>query len=1049
MTPASPGSAPGGLIAFAVRRWQITLVLFALLGAIGASAFLGIPRSVDPHFTGNTVLAIVTQPGADPTDMEQTVAKPIEDVIQGLDNLDHVGSISTDSRAIVFANFDWQSDPDKHYDDVVREVNAIRQSLPASVTRVEFKKFRTTEAAVLQFALVSDTASFRRLEKIAKDLRERLNQVGGVRATAVWGIPTPELRVAIDAGRLAQLGLPVATVTDALRNGGTDLPPGAVQSGDARLNVEAGGAFRSVGEVANAPVRAESGRVIRVRDVASVGWAYEERPYITRYNGHRAIFVTLTQKDNLNVLDIEPAALAAADAFRAQLPPDVRLEIGFDQSHDISTKLRYLTRDFGIALALVLLTLLPLGLRASLVVMVSIPLSLAIGCAVLAFSGFTLNQLSISGFIIALGLLVDDSIVVVENIARRLREGEDRETAAINGTRQIAVAVLGCTGVLLLAFLPLAFLPEGSGKFIRSLPVAVFGTVAGSLLVSLTIIPFLASRLLLREPGAHGNRALQAIQGGIHRFYAPALHWSLTHPWKALGAALLLCAASFALVPLIGSSLFPAAETPYFLVEVRAPEGAALVQTDRAVRFVEATLRREPAVRTILANVGRSNPQIYYNQQSNDQRTNLGGVLAVMDRWDAGTSPAMIARLRRAFDADPDAQITVKLFQNGPPVDAPIVAKLRGPDLATLKALSLKVESVIRGVPGTRDVTNAVAVDRPRLDLNVDPDKAALLGIAPGVVRRTVRLALVGESAGRFRDAEGDSYDVVVRLPLAETQPVSVLNRIYIPSTNGGAVPLNQIASPRLGSAPPRIEREYQSRQIAVSADIVPGFLTAKVNAAVFAALAKLPLPSGYRFAVGGEAEQVTRSFGGLGPVIALAVFGILGVLVVEFGRFREVAVVAGVVPLGILGGIVALFLTGNSLSFTAVIGFIALIGIEIKNSILLVDFTTQLRAAGLSLREAIERAGEVRFLPVLLTSVTAIGGLLPLAVSGSGLYGPLAWVIIGGLVSSTLLSRVVTPVMYLLIIRGASASAVLTPPPGGRADQNPPSSLKSPAPSL
>lgn len=1010
------------LIDFAVRRWQITLVLFALLSAIGISAFLGIPRSVDPHFTGPNVLVIVTQPGADPTDMEQTVAKPIEDVLQGLDDLKSVSSTSTDSTAIIGAEFTWESDPEKHYDEVVREVNAIRSQLPSSVTRIEFKKFRTTEAAVLQFALVSDTASFRRLEKIGKDLRERLNQVGGVRQTKVWGIPVPELRVAVDPGRLAQLGLPVSVVTDALRNGGADLPPGAVQSGDARFNVEAGGAFRSVAEVAALPVRADAGRVIRVRDIATVGWGYEERPYITRYDGKRAIFVTLTQKDNLNVLDVQRAALETANAFRSQLPPDVRLETGFDQSRDISTKLAALTSDFAIALALVLLTLLPLGLRASFVVMVAVPLSLAIGCAVLAFSGFTLNQLSISGFIIALGLLVDDSIVVVENIARRLREGEDRETAAINGTRQIAVAVLGCTAVLLLAFLPLAFLPEGSGKFIRSLPVAVFGTVAGSLLVSLTIVPFLASRILPRTESEHGNRALQAIQVGIHRFYAPALHWSLTHPWRALGAAMLLCGASFGLLPLIGTSLFPAAETPYFLVQVRAPEGAALAQTDRAVRMVEQVLAREPSIRTVMSNVGRGNPQIYYNQRENDQRTSLGGVLAVMDHWDSGTSPAMIERLRRRFDASPDAQVTIKLFQNGPPVDAPIVAKLRGPDLGVLKALSARVEATMRAVPGTRDIINPIAVDRPRLDLNVDADKAALLGIAPGVVRRTVRLALVGEPAGRFRDAEGDSYNVVVRLPLGENQPVSVLKQIYVPSTNGGAVPLAQIASPRLGSAPPRIEREYQSRQVAISSDVQPGFLTAKVNDAVFAALDRIKLPDGYRFVVGGEAEQAARSFGGLGPIIAVAIFGILGVLVVEFGRFREVAVVAGVIPLGIFGGIMALFLTGNSISFTAVIGFVALIGIEIKNSILLVDFTTQLRAEGMALRDAIERAGEVRFLPVLLTSVTAIGGLLPLALSGSGLYGPLAWVIIGGLVSSTLLSRVVTPVMYLLLVRGAPA---------------------------
>jgi multidrug efflux pump subunit AcrB len=255
---------------------------------------------------------------------------------------------------------------------------------------------------------------------------------------------------------------------------------------------------------------------------------------------------------------------------------------------------------------------------------------------------------------------------------------------------------------------------------------------------------------------------------------------------------------------------------------------------------------------------------------------------------------------------------------------------------------------------------------------------------------------------------------------------VTVLDDIYMPGSRG-AVPLREIAQPYLDSAPPRISRERQSRVVYIDAQIAEGYLTAKVNAAVVKAVQdQVKLPEGYSFDIGGEAETAAKSFGGLGPIIALAVFGILAVLVIEFGRFRETLVVAGVIPLGLFGGLVALFLTGNSLSYTAVIGFVALIGIEIKNSLLLVDFTTQLREAGRPLREAIEEAGEVRFLPVLLTSVTAIGGLLPLALSGSGLYSPLAWVIIGGLVSSTVLSRVVTPVMYLLIVQGDKASTAI-----------------------
>lgn len=1013
-----------GIIRFAIERWQITLVLFLALGALGLSAFFSIPRSVDPHFPSPFINIVATVPGAEPADMETTVAKPIEDVVQGLDGIVKVQSRSTDSTAVITAEFSWDGDPEKNYDEVVREVNAIRQNLPSALTRLEFQKTRTTEAAVLQLALVSDTASYRRLEKLAKDLRERLIRVPGVRAARVWALPQPEMRVALDTGRMAQLGIPVTAVTDALKGGGQDLPPGAVQAGAVRLNVQAGGAYRSIAEVEDEPVRAQDGRIVRVKDIARVGWAYEEQPHFARYNGKRAIWVTVTQKDGLNVLDIRNAAVKAIDSWRPLLPPDVSLAIGFDQSDDIARKLSQLGRDFAIALGLVLITLLPLGWRASIVVMVSVPLSLAMGVAVLGWSGFTLNQLAISGFIIALGLLVDDSIVVTENIARHLRMGERRAEAAVSGTTQIAVAVVGCTFVLLFAFLPLTMLPEGAGKFTRSLPVAVLGTVAASLVVSLTIVPFLASRILPREESAEGNRFLQWVNRGIHRFYQPVLHWGLTHPWRAMAAATVLIVSGFALVPLIGSSLFPPAETPYFLVQVTAPEGTAIPATDRAVRQVEAALKDEPSVRAVMSNIGRGNPQIFYNQRNFDQRSNIGEVLVVLKRWDGVAGPALVERLRKRLAQSPDAQFVVKIFQNGPPIDAPIQVRIIGPELPVLKRLAGEVERVMAGVPGTRDVRNAVAVDQPRLNLGLDADKAALLGVAPGAPRRTLRLALAGEAAGRFRDVEGDSYNVVVRLPLAERHSIAVLDSIYVPGSRG-PVPLREIARPWLDSAPPRINRETQSRVVYVDSQVADGYLTAKVNQAVIKAIAGVRLPEGYRFDIGGEAETAAKSFGGLAPIIALAVFGILAVLVIEFGRFRETLVVAGVIPLGLFGGLVALFLTGNSLSYTAVIGFVALIGIEIKNSLLLVDFTTQLRAQGRELRAAIEEAGEVRFLPVLLTSVTAIGGLLPLALWGSGLYGPLAWVIIGGLVSSTLLSRVVTPVMYLLIVQGEKPANV------------------------
>ncbi|QMW23668.1 efflux RND transporter permease subunit [Sandaracinobacteroides saxicola] len=1014
------------IIGFAVLRWQLTLVAFALLAALGAQAFLSIPRSVDPHFPIPVIVVVAIQPGADPEDLEQTVAKPIEQVLYGLDNITKVASSSSNGQAVISAEFSWASDPERDYDQAVREVNAIRAQLPAGLARLEFRKVRTTESAVVQYALVSPDASWRRMEKVAKDLKERFQRVDGVRTATVWGLPKPEVEVVVDLGRLAEYALPVSAVTDALRLGGSDLPAGSVRVGEARFNVKAGGAFRTLAEVKAVPVRAEGGRLVRVGDVADVRWGTEERPHITRLNGERAVWVTATQKDNVNVLDVRNGLVASADEYRSILPPDMKLVLGFDQSDDISRKLAQLGRDFAIALAIVLVTLLPLGPRASLVVMMSVPLSLAIGVLVVNLIGYTLNQLVIAGFILALGLLVDDSIVVVENIARHLRMGMTRVQAALAGTRQIAVAVIGCTAVLVFAFLPLAFLPEGAGKFTRGLPVSVIATVVASMFVALTIIPFLASRLLPKNEPEHGNRFLQVVQGGIHRFYQPVLHWALEKPKIALAAAMALCILALGLIPVLGSSLFPPADTPYFLVEVQAPEEAEKNQTARAVAYVEEVLKGEPEVVNRLANVGRGNPQVFYNVREIAQKSNYGAVLAVLDEWRPATGPALLARVRAKFSAYPDARITVSLFQNGAPIDAPIVWYINGPQLDVIKALSRKVEGAMKSVAGVRDVRNPLAFDRVDVALGLDADRAALLGVAPAAARRVTRLALAGEAAGRFRDDEGDSYDVMVRLAPADPaamgayQTLDALQRVFVPSINGAAVPLLQVATPQLVSGPPSINRYLQQRSVAVTANVEQGFVTGKVGSDVAAKVRALPLPAGYSVSIGGEAEARSRSFSGLGGIIMLTVFGILGILVLEFGRFRETLVVVGVIPLGMFGGLIALWANGMSISYTAIIGFVALIGIEIKNSILLVDFTGQLRAQGMELREAIERAGEVRFLPVLLTSVTAIGGLLPLAVSGSGLYGPLAWVIIGGLVSSTLLSRVVTPVMYLLLVRKA-----------------------------
>ncbi len=1002
-----------------INRSRLTLVVIGLILAIGVASLFTIPRSEDPQFPVPGMSIRIAMPGATPEDLEQLVVKRVEDALYGIDDLKDVKASATDGAATIQAEFEWSSDADRKYDEVVREMTALRPSLPASITRLDVVRNRTSETSLFEVALVSDRLPMRRLEKTADDLREEIARIPGIRRAEYWGVPSVEVRVALDLGRLAQLQLPATAVTEALARAGDETPIGSVNAGNRRLVVRTGGAFRSLDDVRAVTVLSKSGSVIRVGDVATVAWASAEAEHLVRFKGKRALLLTATAKEGTDVGAMTTAVRAELASFEQRLPGDVRLERGFFQADNVEVRLGGLYRDFLLALLIVSITLLPLGLRAAGVVMFAIPLSLLTGLAIIEALGFGLNQLSISGFVLALGLLVDDSVVVVENITRRLRAGEDRVTAAIQGTQQILLAVAGCTACLLLAFIPLLALPEGSGAFIKSLPVSVIAAVTASFVIALTIIPFVASRWLPLHEKEEGNRALQFVDRGIHKLYTPILHRALDRPGTSLAILGALCLLIAPLIGAIGTSLFPSADTPEFLVRIELPQGASLPSTDMALRHVEQRLAKVKEVKWFAANLGRGNPQIYYNIRQHDPDPAFAEVAVSLDRWHPGKSDTLLAELRRDFASYPGARITVQNFVQGPAVAAPIEIRLAGEDLTVLQRLAARAEIAMRGTNGIRDVDNPVRVDRSDLALNVDEGKAALLGVSAGAARNAVRLALNGDVSGRLRDPESDDYPVRVRLPMGERNVVEALTRIYVPSANGAAVPLSAITTPNLETAPARVDRYNRERVVTLIAYVQPDHLTSAVTEEALQRVQDaVPMPAGFTVKLGGEAEEQVSGNSGVLSAGIIAGLGILAVLVMEFGRFRLVAVVASIVPLGLLGAVVSLWLAGYSLSFTASIGMIALIGIEIKNSILLVDFTEQLRSDGHPIREALEKAGEMRFLPVLLTSVTAIGGLLPLAIEGGGLYAPMAIAIIGGLVSSTILSRVATPVVYLLVAR-------------------------------
>lgn len=1004
---------------YSIRNYQFTLIMVLMVVAVGVATIFQMPRSEDPELNAPIFPVAVIYPGTSPKDMEELVVKPLEKQIYGLDDIKRIKTSINDGLAVLAVEYQYNVNVDDKYQELVREVNGLRGELPEDIYSIETKRIDPSNVNILQIALVSENASRDKLRHVAEDLQDELEKVTALKNVEVQGIPDPIIRVDVVPSRLATWQIPLTSVASALQSELANIPGGSVQQGSKSFNVKTNGNYQNLDEIRQTIVASNNGRNVLLRDVAEVYADYSPETHITRLNGHRAAFVIAALKKGQNISAIQQEYLPIIEKFRQTLPANIDLQLHFDQADNVNHRLSSLGMDFLIAIGLVLITLLPLGTRASLVVMISIPLSLGMGIIFINLLGYSLNQLSIVGLVVALGLLVDDSIVVVENIERWMREGHSRLDATIKGTGQIGKAVLGCTATLIIAFMPIAFMPEASGEFIRSLPIAVISSIVASLIVALTIVPFLSSRLL--RPGAteHGNFFLRALQKLIHGTYSRLLDRALHHPWKTLLVALLVFVGSLMLIPVIGSSLFPSSEKPQFLVNVTAPLQSNIYYSDSIVRQIEAGLREVPEVRYFASNVGKGNPRIYYNVNQQNERADFSEIFVQLD---PATGPArkleIIELLRQRWTPYPGAKVEVKNFEQGQPMISPVEVRLLGDDLDTLRALAARVETRLKGINGTIYVNNPVRNLKTDIRVDINKEKAMSLGVPTVYIGRSIRMAIAGLPLGTFNDpgARSEEYTVQLSVPRSAYPDLQVLDQLYINNVQGKSIPLAQLANVRLETSPSSINHFNKIRTVSVTSFVQKGFLNSEVIAAVETAMNEFSLPPGYRFEMGGEVEGRNDSFKGFGSIILVTVFLFIAVLVLQFRTFKSTLIVLSVIPLGIVGAVLALLVTGNSLSFVATIGIVALAGIEVKNTILLVDFTNQLRMQGMPLMQAIEDAGEKRFLPIILTSLTAIGGLLPIALSSNPLISPLAIVMIGGLISSTLLSRIVTPVIYRLM---------------------------------
>lgn len=1004
---------------YAVKNPQFTFIMVLMVVVLGITTVLNMPRAEDPDMNPPNYPVIVVYPGASPKDMEELVVKPLEKRIYGLDDIKTLKTSIRDGLAVLMVEYKYEVNVEDKYQELVREVNSARAILPQEIYSIEVQKVTPSNVNILQIALVSENASRDKLKTVAEELQDRLEKIPTLKNVEIMGLPERLVKIELNLAKLAQLRIPVAQVANAIQSETANIPGGSVEAGNKTFNIKTSGNYQSLEEIKNTIVASNMAKNITLNEVANIYFDYAQEKHITRLNGFRSVFVVAAQKTGENITSTQKAYLPLLEEFKQTLPANIDQHVMFDQADNVNKRLGGLGIDFMIAILLVMITLLPLGTRASLIVMVSIPLSLAMGIVLLNFFGFSLNQLSIVGLVVSLGLLVDDSIVVVENIERWMRNGYNRLQASLKATKQIGLAVLGCTATLVIAFMPLMFMPEASGEFIRSLPVAVICSVLASMMVALTVVPFLSSKLLKPHANPHGNVFLRTLQKIIHGSYAKLLDKALRRPYLTVLIAVGIFVGALAIIPVIGFSLFPSSEKPQFLINISTPLQSNLKYTDSITKQIEQELKQIPEVRYFASNVGKGNPRVYYNLLQQNERNDFSEIFVLLHpEVRANEKRELIEALRKKWSPYLGAKIEVKDFEQGQPIISPVEVRVFGENLDTLRKLAGAVENLLLQTEGTIYVNNPLKNLKSDIKVEINREKALALGIPLVNIDRTVRMAIAGFEVGKFVNpkASGDDYTILMTTKYAANPSLEVFDHLYVNNVQGTSIPLSQVASLKMETSTLSIHHHNKTRTISVNSFVQNGFLNDKVISDVEARMKKMQLPAGYSFEMGGEVESRNQSFGGFGNIILVTVFMFVAVLVLEFKTFKSTLIVLSVIPLGMVGAVLALLVTGNSLSFVATIGMVALAGIEVKNTILLVDFTNQLRAEGKELNEAIEEAGEVRFLPIILTSLTAIGGLLPIAMSSNPLISPLAIVMIGGLISSTLLSRIVTPVVYKLM---------------------------------
>ena len=992
-----------------------TMVMVAI-AVLGLFAYNRLRIEQMPDVSLPFVLVMTTYPGASPEVVEADVTKPLEYAINTVSGVKLIRSNSREGQSQVFAEFRMGTEMMKAMQDVRDKIAQVRPGFARDVKDpLVIRADLENTQPVVSLAVLSPTLGLRELTSLTdQTIVKGLENVPGVARIDVNGRVTRQILVQIKPNALTALGIGTDQVVNAIRAANQDVPAGRITHGASDAIVRVEGKIKDPAQFGRIIVAHQGGAPVYLTQLADVIDGEKEETSLARINGRPSITLDIRKAQDANIVETGRGIREAVAALKLRLPPDVELRIAQSTADTVEASVNRVKQTIveGALLTVLIVFLFLHSWRSTVITGLTLPIAVIATFIALYAFGFTLNFLTLMALSLCIGLLIDDSIVVRENIVRHLGMGKDHATAAREGTDEIGLAVMATTFAIVAVFVPIAFMSGIIGRFFFQFGLTVAVAVMVSLFVSFTLDPML-SAVWLDPPGDRFKRVpwlgrfMDRVERGIewvHALYGKVLAWALGHRGKVLLIAVVSFSASFLIVPLIGTEFIPQADESFLSLRLNTPVGSSLEYTDGKVQQVEQTLKTFPEIALAMTTVGTEDGRNY-------ARLNL----KLAERADRTRSQKEVERaIRAALKPIPGIELAFGF-------DRPVWVNLLGPDPETLTRLINEFADKVAKVPGIADLETSEKAAQPALSIRLNNDAAADLGITVAQVGATVRPLLAGDTVSYWLGPDGQNYEVNVQLARDRRRLASDLGNLYLTTGKRGPdgeprmVPLRQVAEIVETTSPQIIKRQELQRRVALYAN-AEGRPSGDVNADVEQIIKETTLPPGYRFDVGGQAKDMQESFQAALAALGLAVIFIYLILASQFASFTQPVAIMASLPFSLIGVFLALLLTGTTLNLFSIIGFIMLMGLVTKNAILLVDFANRARRGGASLSDALLQSGQVRLRPILMTTAAMIGGMLTLALGvgeGGETQAPMGRAIIGGVITSTLLTLVVVPVLY------------------------------------